>query len=102
MNVDPTIAALATDSADAAQLAAAVAGGDSWEWQSILDGIDDVEHCKRLLAAMAGLYVSYATSVSAYFGTDPVEFLHQAALEQMQVAQRMSGESGSSAPENPA
>jgi hypothetical protein len=37
--------------------------GDRWEWQSIIDGIADVEHAKRLLAAPGGLYVSYTTAV---------------------------------------
>jgi hypothetical protein len=59
---DPLILRMATDSADAAQFVAAMAAGDSWEWQTILDGIADVEHAKRVLAAMSGLYLGHVHS----------------------------------------
>jgi hypothetical protein len=86
---DPLIARMATDSADAAQFVAAMAAGDTWEWQTILDDITDVERAKRMLAAMAGLYVGRATAVCARTGQDPVDWLHRCALEQIEIARSM-------------
>jgi hypothetical protein len=89
---DPLIAAIATDSADAAMFAAALAAGDSWEWQAVLDGITDIERGKRLLSAMGGLYVRHVTAVCQRTGEDPAGWLHDCAVRQAEVAAQMQAE----------
>jgi hypothetical protein len=89
---DKLIAQIASDSADAAMFAAAVCSGDTWEWQRALDEVQDLEHCKRLLCAMAGLYVNYTTAVCQRTNSDPIDWLHRFALEQAEVARQMQAE----------
>jgi hypothetical protein len=89
MNTDPITAQIADYSATAAQLAAAVCSGDSWEWESILDEATDINHCKRLLVAMARLYVRHVLADCARTGADPSEWLHECAMEQLAVAKQM-------------
>jgi hypothetical protein len=93
MNTDPVIVQIAVDSADAAQLVAAMANHDHWEWQAIFDGIEDVEHAKRLLAALGGLYVSHVQSVAGLTGRDAADWLHELALEQIHAADQTRGAS---------
>ena len=92
MDTDPIIARVADCSATAAQLAAAVCSGDSWEWESILDEATDINHCKRLLVAMAGLYVRHVLAVCARIGEDASEWLHECAMEQLAVAKQMQAD----------
>lgn len=96
--IDPLIRQAATDSADAAQFAAAVAAGDVWEWQAIIDSVTDVDRGRRLLAAMATLYVSFATEACAQHGINAVQFLHDCAIEQIATADEMQNPDAPDAP----
>ncbi|MGO9929937.1 MAG: hypothetical protein ACLPLP_28550 [Mycobacterium sp.] len=72
-----------------------MAAGDTWEWQSILDGIgDDATRAKQLLTALAGLYVRHVTAVCKRDGGDPVDWLNGCALEQIRVAKFMQNGGG--------
>jgi hypothetical protein len=92
MTTDPQIRAIATDSATVAQFAAAMCSHDSWEWQSILSEVQDLDECKRLLSAMSGLFISLTTAMCERTGEDPAAWLHKVALEQIAVAESLQDE----------
>lgn len=61
MPIDPQIVQIADDSATAAQSVAAMAGGDFWEVENVLNQINALGQAKHLFVAMAGQYISFAT-----------------------------------------
>ncbi len=91
--IDPVLLQVADDSALAAVFAAAVAAGDSWEWQRILDDVTDLGRAKQLLSAMCGQYVNFACHVCEASGQDVVDFLTRVESEKAATADQIRGAS---------
>jgi hypothetical protein len=79
-------AQITSDASDAAHFAAAMAAGDTIEWQRILDGITDLPKAKSILSALGGIYVRHVQAVCARTGDNPVAWLAGCAVEQLGAA----------------